>query len=885
MVTCGGPGQRTNHQHHAMTPEPYYQALPLDLKPLHYNLSVYDITHDSYKGTVQIELLVQRPTDELHLHYRDLTISQAVAEDDAGNSIGVESVQEHAEKEYLVVKLEREVTSKFSATLHFSGRIQTNMAGFYRSLYTDHGVTKYMLSTQFEATDARRAFPCLDEPDRKATFSVSITAHHEWCVLGNMPVLHETASNGLKTVTFQTSPVMSTYLVAWAMGDFEYIESQTDLAYLHGKPLPVRIYTTKGYAKDAQFALELAPKIVDLFSTIFEVQYPLPKLDLLAVHSFLHNAMENWGLITYRSTALLYSDGQLDPSYKQKVAYVVAHEIAHQWFGNLVTMQWWDELWLNEGFATWVGFYAVDRLFPEWDVFAGFVSESLQEALRLDGLRNSHPIKVPVVDALDIDQLFDAISYLKGASTILMLSSYLGQSTFLSGVARYLKGHLYGNARSQDLWASISAASGLDVASMMELWISQIGFPLVHVAEDGDGLVLRQERFLNGGDVSEAEDKTQWWVPLNVVAAPNADSMPSDTNDTLSRLSFSLKETRLDAVTSGLFKLNKDTQAPFRVNYEQHFFHTHVVAHFAQLLTKDKVGVIADLAALATSGHNPTAAFLDLVRYVGLENDYLGEEYVLWLEVTSRMAAVMTTFDSPQLGAFCSRLYAPLAVKLLRETGGSADFKRAKLRAHLLFVASTYGIAELDQYAARAFAQWKESKQMDPALRKFVFSAVVSSPQCTHADFEAIMQEVTHPTSLDSREVALTALGNVANGDLADTLMSYLIDEAVIPTMDAHFLAAGLSKNTKVRRLFWAFFKNNYSHIHRLMSANMVVLDRFVKTTLCNYLTFAMAREVQDFFLDKDVHGFERALHQVIDQIKIRAAWNERDHHVVQAWE
>lgn len=861
----------------------YYNALPTDLRPVHYDLHIRDITHDRYAGSVAISLRVDKPTSELHLHLRDLTIGQVRATHGDG-AVACAVREQNTAKEYFVVEFARtlaDVGSTVTVTVDYTGTIQTNMAGFYRLAYTDAGETKHMLSTQFEATDARRAFPCLDEPALKATFSVHIEVEQHLTVLGNMPVAREEAHGRTKVVTFERTPVMSTYLLAWAVGEFEYIEGFTSDTYHNGQPLPVRIYTTRGYAKDARFALELAPRIVDYFSTVFELKYPLPKLDLLAVHSFSHNAMENWGLVTYRSTALLYLEERSDPLYKQNVAYVVAHELAHQWFGDLVTMQWWDELWLNEGFATWVGYKAVDYLFPEWDIFAGFVLTSLQTALKLDGLRNSHPIEVPVVDALDIDQLFDAISYLKGASAILMLSSYLGTERFLAGVAQYLNNHQYANATTHDLWLAVGAVTGEPVAAMMQLWITKIGFPVLSVTQHGDTVHLKQLRFLNGGGATPAEDETLWWVPLNV-RLDAATAWPD---------ALATREASAPAPL-GFFKLSRDTQGAYRVNYAPALLQSRILPHFGRLLTKDRVGLIADVASIAVSGdeHTSTTTFLDLVHSTAVEQDLLGEDYVVWLELCSRLGAFAATFQgddaalTASVGAFCKSVYARLATLLIEQDVAATDFLKTKLKAHILNTAAGYGIPAVEQFGRELYEQWCTTGKLEPALKSFTFSAVTTRKDLTESEFERVMSEVTHPTSLDSREVALGALGRVSNPEFAQKLLASVLDEQVVPVMDAHFVAISLSQNIAVRDMFWRFFKSNYTRFHELMSTNMVVLDRFVKVTLCNYQSHAMEHDVEQFFAGKDIHGFERSYYQVLDQIKINAAWYERDAAKVKQW-
>ena len=294
-------------------------------------------------------------------------------------------------------------------TIEFTGTINSDMAGFYRSKYkplnppaksvgTEDG-HHLMYSTQFEACDARRAFPCFDEPNLKATFEVSLEIPEDQTALSNMPEKESKPGSrpGLKVVQFERTPKMSTYLLAWAVAELEYVETFTERKY-SGKQLPVRVYTTPGYKERGQLGAEVSAKVVDFYSDIFQLEYPLPKIDLLAVHEFSHGAMENWGLITYRITAILFDPKTSDAQYKKRVAYVVAHELAHQWFGNLVTMDWWNELWLNEGFATWVGWHATEHFFPEFQVWSSFVTEAVQTAQNLDGLRASHPVDVPIAN-------------------------------------------------------------------------------------------------------------------------------------------------------------------------------------------------------------------------------------------------------------------------------------------------------------------------------------------------------------------------------------------------------------------------------------------------------------------------------------------------------
>lgn len=269
--------------------------------------------------------------------------------------------------------------------------------------------------------------------------------------------------------------------------------------------------------------------------------------------------IEGWGLVTYRTTAVLFDEKTSDAKFKNRIAYVVAHELAHQWFGNLVTMDWWSELWLNEGFATWVGWLATDKIHPEWNVWSQFASEGMQTAFTLDSLRSSHPIEVPVRDGLDVDQIFDAISYLKGSSTIRMLATHLGQETFLKGVSNYLKSHSYGNATTNDLWSALSEASGQDVNSLIDNWIRKIGFPVVTVAEEPGQISIKQSRYLSTGDVKPDEDITTWWVPLGLEGKTGVQGASS--------IGFTKKEDTIRDIDDSFYKINKDNAGFYRTNY------------------------------------------------------------------------------------------------------------------------------------------------------------------------------------------------------------------------------------------------------------------------------------------------------------------------------
>lgn len=618
-------------------------VLPSTITPSHYDLSLHSLKFEdwSYQGNVTIDVSITEPTKEIVINSIELKlISAKVTVDSQSLETSTFNYDDKKQRATLVFADEVPASQKAALQITFQGTINNDMAGFYRSKYKPvvpaaPSVPKddtfhYMLSTQFEACDARRAFPCFDEPRLKATFDFKVEIPEDQVALSNMPVKDTTkAKDGFVVVSFERTPVMSTYLLAWAIGDFEYVEAFTNRKY-NGKEIPVRVYTTRGLKEQGRFALEHAPKTIDLFSESFGIDYPLPKSDLLAVHEFTHGAMENWGLVTYRTTAVLFDEKTSDARYKNRVAYVVAHELAHQWFGNLVTMDWWDELWLNESFATWAGWYAVNEFHPDWQVWAQFVNEGMEMAFRLDGMRASHPVHVPVKDALDVNQIFDHISYLKGCSTLRMLVSQLGEETFLKGVGAYLRKHAYGNAKTEYLWQALTDASGLDVNSLMSSWIEKIGHPLLTIAEEPGQISIKQNRYLSTGDVKPEEDETVWWVPLSLQGK-------AGTQD-VQKLALVERDTTIRDIDDDFYKINSNATGFYRTNYPPARL-AKLSTQLDRLSTEDKISIIGSAADLAFSGYGTTPALLSFVEGFGNETNHL-----VWAQVLDSLNLVKAIF-------------------------------------------------------------------------------------------------------------------------------------------------------------------------------------------------------------------------------------------------
>src|SRR3989344_5361084 len=386
---------------------------------------------------------------------------------------------------------------KTELVIVFKGILNDKMRGFYRSRYVvgqgNNQKEYHLATTQFEATDAQRAFPCFDEPAQKAVFRVSLVVPKGKTAISNtLPVSAREHESGFEVIEFSPTPRMSTYLLAFIVGDFEYLEKKSKEKNSRGRI--VRVFTVPGKKHQAKFALDCAEKILKFYEKYFDIKFPLPALDMIAIPDFSSGAMENWGAVTYRESALLVDEAHSSIGNKQWVGLLAADELAHLWFGDLVTMEWWTHLWLNEGFASYIESLAVDKLFPSWDIWTQFSTDDTGRALRLDALKTTHPIEVEMHHPDEIGEIFDEVSYSKGASLIRMLAEYLGEKDFRDGLRHYLKKHSYQNTSTLHLWQAFEKVSGEPVSKMMHNWTSKPGYPMVKVKSD---LSLSQERFFS----------------------------------------------------------------------------------------------------------------------------------------------------------------------------------------------------------------------------------------------------------------------------------------------------------------------------------------------------------------------------------------------------
>jgi aminopeptidase N len=671
--------------------------LPKDVVPRHYTLRIQpDLAARTTAGTATIELEVLAPVTELVLNAHELAIDSAALVDNPA-APGPLTPRLDPAKQTLTLPVAL-AAGRHTIMIAYRGKIGTQAEGFFIDKYPTPTGDKLMLGTQFEPTDARRVFPCWDEPVYRATYDITLVVPEKLMAVANTPIVRETAlSGGLKEVVFARTPAMASYLVALYAGEFETVEGEQD-------GVKLRIITTEGKRASAAYALECTKRILAYYNRYFGVRYPLPKLDQIAVPNAFatFGAMENWGCITYIDTALLYNPQTGSQEGRERVFEIIAHEMAHQWFGDLVTLAWWDNLWLNEGFASWMGTKSSNDLNPDWQLWLRANTDK-ENAMALDARRTTHPIQRPIANESQANDAFDVISYQKGQSFLRMLEGYLGEDTFRAGIRLYVKQHQYSNTTTADLWAALGEASGKPVAALAAGWTEQPGFPVILVSGTGEGanraLKLEQLRFtLN----DPAAAPLLWKVPVTLANTAN-----------LAAPSVVLLDTRTATAPwpagAGTPMANAGNTGFYRVLYDDALTDA-LRRQIATLPVSDQLNLLGDTWALVEAGRVPAAAWLDLVEQLGGSHSQPVVSHIL----TRLLAIDRLQLDQPGRTVFQSwvaRQFAPQLARLGWSPVPGESPLDASLRAQLVATLGQCGDPAVIAECTRRFAAFLK----DPA--------------------------------------------------------------------------------------------------------------------------------------------------------------------------
>ncbi|XP_058512247.1 endoplasmic reticulum aminopeptidase 1 isoform X2 [Ochotona princeps] len=889
------------------TPFPWDKMrLPKHVIPVHYDLMIHvNLTTLTFWGITEIEVTASQPTSTIILHSHQLQVTKAVLRKRAGERLLEDALEvlEYPPQEQIALVAPEPLLAGLSYTIiiDYSGNLSDSFHGFYKSTYrTKEGEVRVLASTQFEPTAARMAFPCFDEPAFKANFSIKIRREPRHLAISNMPLVKSVpVAEGLLEDHFDVTVKMSTYLVAFIISDFESVSKVTKSG------VKVSVYAVPEKIDQADYALDAAVTLLEFYEDYFSIPYPLPKQDLAAIPDFQSGAMENWGLTTYRESALLFDPKKSSASSKLGITMIVAHELAHQWFGNLVTMEWWNDLWLNEGFAKFMEFISVSVTHPELKVEDYFFGKCF-DAMEVDALNSSHPVSTPVENPAQIREMFDDVSYEKGACILNMLRDYLGADAFKSGIVQYLRKYSYRNTKNEDLWNSIAgicpqdgtqkmegfcsrnqhstpstshwSQEGLDVKAMMNTWTLQKGFPLITVTVRGRNVHVEQEHYMKGSD-GASETGYLWHVPLTFVTSKS---------DGVQRF---LLKTKTDVLilpeAVEWIKFNVGMNGYYIVHYEDDGWDSLTGllkgAH-TTVSSNDRASLINNAFQLVSVGKLPIEKALDLTLYLKRETEImpvfqgLNELIPLYKLMEKReMSEVENQFK-----AFLIRLLQDLIDRQTWTDTGSVTERM--LRSQLLLLACVRKYQPCVQKAEGYFSRWKDSNgtlslPVDVTLAVFAVGA-----QNTEG-WDFLYHKYQSSLSSTEKSQIEFALCTSQDQEKLQWLLDHSFKGDVIKTQEFPHILSMIGRNQVGYLLAWKFLRENWDKLVQKFELGSQSIAHMVMGTTNQFSTRARLEEVQGFFSSLKENGSQlRCVQQTIETIEENIRWMDKNFDKIRMW-
>jgi aminopeptidase N len=755
--------------------------------PDNYQLSLTLLRAErTFSGTVTIMGTSINDLPTISVHTKALSIESVTLD-------GKKATFKALENDELEISHPDITTGHHSVVIAFSGIITDAMHGLYPCYYDHEGQKKELLATQFESHHAREVFPCIDEPEAKATFDVVLTTETGVRVLGNMPCISQVLQNEQNVTTFETTPRMSTYLLAWVVGELHNVTATTQSG------VEVNIWATPAQSSESlTFALDIATRTIDFFDNYFGTPYPLSKSDHVALPDFSSGAMENWGLITYREIALLADPTTTSVSSKHYIATVIAHELSHQWFGNLVTMKWWNNLWLNESFATLMEYIAIDALQPDWQVWLDFATSESIMALRRDSIDGVQAVQVDVNHPDEISTLFDgAIVYAKGARLLRMLQNYIGHEAFQAGLKDYFSLYAYGNTEATDLWTCLERASGKEIASLMNTWIAQPGYPVVTIdVGQGDTLELSQKQFFTGPHV---DADRLWPIPLN--------SSSPDLPELLTEA-----DTQINRSTSTPVQLNKGDTAHFITHYGptlmQQLINEIVRGALSPL---DRLQLLHEQTLLARGGVISSADLIPLLQSYEHESTEAVWD-ILSLAVGELKKFVQTDEISEQrlrrLAGTLARSQYEVVGWHARQGEPQTDTKRrATIIAMMLYCEDKTAISQ----AAQLYDE-TPLEALDPELRGLIIGSKVRHATDT-STVSALLERYKATSSAELQQDIASGITSTRNQSEIKHLLELIKDESIVRPQDAARWFVWIIRNREGHDAAWLWLQANWQWI------------------------------------------------------------------------
>ncbi|MDB5176877.1 MAG: putative Aminopeptidase [Candidatus Saccharibacteria bacterium] len=815
--------------------------------PEHYDLSLsFDRPGRKFEGTVTITGSSTGDNLPIVLHSKDLTIQKAAIDD-------IDAAVTHNENDELFLTVDKLPAGAHKIIVVFSGVITDQMHGLYPCYFEHDGVKKELLATQFESHHAREVFPCIDEPAAKATFSLQLLTELGQTVLSNMPIKTQATDNSKLITDFDTTPRMSTYLLAFVIGELQRKTATTKSG------VEVNIWSTPAQPMDSlDFALDIATRAIEFYDDYFGTPYPLPKSDHVALPDFTVGAMENWGLITYRETALLADPKITSIESRHHIAIVIVHELAHQWFGNLVTMAWWNDLWLNESFATLMEYIAVDALHPEWNIWLDFSTGETIMALRRDSIDGVQAVQVDVNHPDEISTLFDgAIVYAKGARLLRMIQQYIGHDAFRDGLKRYFADYAYKNTVGNDLWEALSAASGKHVADIMNVWISQSGLPVVTITRDDEHITLSQKQFFVGPHSSS--DKL-WPIPL-------------DSSDNGAPQLFDGSKITYPSKTP--IRLNRTDSAHFVTNYDSLSRQTLIdsVAN-GSLDTIGRVQLLDESTLLTRGGIMPSDQLLPLLY--AYKNETLEP---VWDMISLGLGELRKFIeDNPEseqkLRSFSAKLAQKQYERLGWEPHTDEPEEDTKLRSIIISL-TLYGQNPDALAKAKDLYDNNSLENLDPELRPLIISSVARYGDGKIVDDMLKIYRKTHSAEL--KEDICIGITSTRVADKIALLLETIKDTKTIRTQDTYRWFIYLIRGRESREMTWRWVRDNWDWVESTFGGDKSY-DDFPRYAASALVTRQELEEYKTFFEPKkSVPALKRVIAMGISEIEGRVELIERD--------
>uniref|UniRef100_A0A8C2WE39 Aminopeptidase n=1 Tax=Cyclopterus lumpus TaxID=8103 RepID=A0A8C2WE39_CYCLU len=897
--------------------------LPKTVSPFHYDLSLHpNLTTLDFTGVVRIQLDVHEDTRAIVLHAKQMQVSNVWLL--APEGVRPLRVLEYPRFHQLALLSDSVLTKgrRYEVQLEFAANLSDSFHGFYKSSYrSSSGEVRVLASTQFEATFARAAFPCFDEPAFKANFTIQIIREPRHIAISNMPMVKTVAlPGGLLEDHFDTSVKMSTYLVAYIVSDFLSVSKTTQ----HG--VKISIYAVAEKIDQTAFALDAAVKLLDFYDDYFDIPYPLPKqvsqptlenykkhifyANLAAIPDFQSGAMENWGLTTYRETGLLFDPDKSSASDKLGITKVIAHELAHQWFGNLVTMEWWNDLWLNEGFAKFMEYISLDITYPELQVDDFFLGKCF-DAMEVDSLSSSHPVSTDVENPTQIQEMFDDVSYDKGACILNMLRDFLTPEAFEIGIIRYLKRYSYQNTVNSHLWESLtdicnsddldkgrmkhkefcsqrSVQSGaskwypgdeLDVRAIMDTWTLQEGFPLVTVEVRGREVRLSQERYLKTDDHSLTEGFL-WQIPLTYMTS---------ASKTTHRFLLKTKTGVLHLPEEADWvKFNVDMSGYYMVHYAGDGWNSLIKLlqhNHTALSSNDRASLIHNVFQLVSTGKVRLDTALELSLYLSRETEIMavtqgfGELVPLYKLMEKRDMAALEN----QMKNYIVDLFRGLIDR--QEWTDSGSVSERVLRSYLLLFSCVRNYAPCVTKASQLFDSWRDSDgtvslPVDITMAVFVIGAR------TPEGWDFLFEEYRRSLQMSVKSRMKSAMTVSPLQDKLKWMMEQSLHGEVMKTQDLPGVVVSVSKNPRGYKLAWDFLRANWPTLIKKFDLGSSTISHLVTEVTNQYSTREMLDEVRSFFgsLTEESGSEMRCIRQTYETIEENIRWMDTNRPLLQAW-